>query len=112
MTRCSRTLLLAVAIAIAGGILWSGARRHPTPQAEGTAVNGKVTRRPTTRTTLRIGTFNIRGGVGNDNKLDLSRTAGCISDCDIVSLNEVNGADQARTLGQTLGLTWLYAPSE
>lgn len=50
-------------------------------------------------TTLRVATFNIRHGVGADDKLDLSRTAEAITvlDADVVGLQEVDDAFGARS---------------
>jgi endonuclease/exonuclease/phosphatase family metal-dependent hydrolase len=113
--RWGQFVILFIAI-IGAAVVTLGFWRAPTPQAEGTSFDGRV-RTPSTRPTLRVGTFNIRGGVGLDNKLDLNRTARVIGDCDLVSLNEVQGAtlhsvNQARMLGEHLGLYSLYAPSE
>ena len=103
------TLLLLVAIA--------GYLRWPTRAAEGTALLGSMTR-PAPTASIRIGTFNIDGGVGLNGVRDLSRTAGYIRDCDLVGLNEVHGRtlftqqNQAEILGRSVGLPWLFAPVE
>jgi endonuclease/exonuclease/phosphatase family metal-dependent hydrolase len=97
-------------------ILWDGYHRFPTAAAQGESLNGSATL--TTKSTFRVGTFNIDGGVGTDGKLDLQRIAGCMKGCDLVGLQEVHGRtwtdprDQAAILGQETGLPWLYAPSE
>src|SRR3954465_10996209 len=116
MRRRMGVLTVSLIAVVGAAVLVSGFRRTPTPQAEGVGFSGMV-RTPSTRPTLKVGTFNIRGGVGSDNKLDLNRTARVIGDCELVCLNEVQGAtlhstDQARTLGTILGLSSLYAPSE
>jgi len=97
-------------------LIWDGYRRVPTWPAQGAALNGSAS--ATTRPTFRVGTFNIQGGVGMDEKLDLHRTADCMRGCDLVGVQEVHGRtwtdsrDQAQILGEILGQPWLYAPSE
>ena len=97
-------------------IVWDGYRRVPTPPAEGPSLNGTAT--PFTKPTFRVGTFNIQGGVGMDDKLDLHRTADCMRGCDLIGLQEVHGRtwtdsrDEAQILGEDMGLPWLYAPAE
>ena len=114
--RCWWRCVGLVLLIACGFILWTGFDRTPAAQAEGTKLEGEVKRKPTTRTTLKVGTFNIRGGVGMDNRLDLQRIADVIGDCDVVGLNEVtkafDGPDEATVLGEKLGLAHLYAPSE
>ena len=97
-------------------LIWDGYERTPTPPAQGASLNGSAT--PFDKATFRVGTFNIQGGVGMDQKLDLNRTADCMRGCDLIGLQEVHGRswtdsrDQARILGEDLALPWLYAPSE
>jgi endonuclease/exonuclease/phosphatase family metal-dependent hydrolase len=105
-------------IALIAGVLtiWDGYRRTPTPPAQGTSLNGAST--PLAKSTFRVGTFNIDGGVGTDEKLDLNRTADSMRGCDLIGLQEVHGRtwtdsrDQAQILGEQMKLPWLYAPSE
>lgn len=68
---------------------------------------------------LRIASFNIHGGKGGqDNVLDLDRTAGVIGGYHLIALNEVHGAgllggkNQAVELAGRLKMPWLFAPSE
>lgn len=74
----------------------------------------KLWRKPT----FRLGTFNIHGGVGLDDRQDFDRTAECLRELDVVALNEVHGqfpsasSDQAAQLGQRLGMQWLFAPAD
>lgn len=75
-------------------------------------------RQPPVHQTIRVGTFNIRGGKGLDDRRDLDRTAECLGNLDLVGLSEVHGPwlwqdeDQAEVLGHKLGLAWLFAPTE
>lgn len=67
--------------------------------------------------TLRVATYNIKHGRGNDNRVDLDRTAGVLRALtpDIVGLQEVDNAaersgkvDEARALGEKLGLNHAF----
>jgi len=110
--------IVAVLLCVAGALFWSGYAKTSTGPAEGVSFNGATTQPFTIGTRLRIGTFNIDGGVGTDDKLDLDRTADVIHGCDIVALNEVHSAargesdDQAAQLGRKLGMAELFAPVE
>ncbi|GAB5406324.1 MAG: hypothetical protein Aurels2KO_45550 [Aureliella sp.] len=62
---------------------------------------------------MRVATYNVRHGVGIDNKLDLSRTAAAIRklDASIIGLQEIDlgtgrsgGENQMRVLGDKLGM--------
>lgn len=70
------------------------------------------------QTRLRIATLNIQYGRGQDQCLDLPRTASAINNCDFVALQEVAGAkhfnqpNQAAVLGGILDMKWLYAPTK
>jgi endonuclease/exonuclease/phosphatase family metal-dependent hydrolase len=108
-------IILALIIAIAA-IAWDGAQRRPTLPAEGITLRG-ITSAPSPRP-LRVGIFNIAGGVGADGKRDLARTAATLKGCDIIGLNEVHAgfpwqhSNQADTLGEQLAMASLFAPTE
>jgi endonuclease/exonuclease/phosphatase family metal-dependent hydrolase len=106
--------LLAI---VAGGTAMHGSDRRPVKAMAGTSLAGPapiVTAKPT----IRVGSFNIHGGRGADGKLDLERTTDVLRGMDIVCLNEVRGPsigsapDQAQALGESLGLSHLFAPTE
>jgi endonuclease/exonuclease/phosphatase family metal-dependent hydrolase len=84
-------------------MFWTGFHKTCSGPAEGTGFTG---------------TFNIDGGQGLDDKVDLSRTADVIRGCDLIGLNEVHGPafgeahDQAFELGQLLNMPELFAPVE
>ena len=70
-----------------------------------------ATTRP--RATIRVLSYNIRRGIGMDDKLDLERTAAFIKklDCDFVALQEIDdrtrrskGVNQAVRLGELTGM--------
>jgi endonuclease/exonuclease/phosphatase family metal-dependent hydrolase len=115
----TRREIIAIIVIALGIVVWSGARRTPTPPMTGARLDGQVQPSATTgRTTLRVGTFNIHSGWGLDGKQDLARTAGVVRGCDLVALQEVRGRStfggptQAKVLGEQLGVSWLFAPSE
>jgi endonuclease/exonuclease/phosphatase family metal-dependent hydrolase len=70
---------------------------------------------------VRIATFNIlHGRTPEDDRVDVDRLATAVKtlDADVLALQEVDrdqprshGADQARLLGQALGMDWRYAPA-
>ncbi|WP_171655149.1 endonuclease/exonuclease/phosphatase family protein [Paenibacillus foliorum] len=70
---------------------------------------------------IRVMSYNIRHGEGNDNKLDINRTANVIreSNAEIVALQEVDKnwsersdfMDQAKHLGEILGMHYAFAPN-
>ena len=96
-------------------VMW-GIDRWPTGPAEGGPIHPpQASATPPTR--LRLATFNIRSGVGLDDKLDLTRTAALLKPFDLIALQEVGGdfpwkTNQAVTLGKLLGLTDLFSPTE
>jgi endonuclease/exonuclease/phosphatase family metal-dependent hydrolase len=107
---------IGIGLLLAVLVLWDGYRRVPTLAAQGDSLNG--TSFPFDKPVLRVGTFNIDGGVGTDDRFDLHRIADCMRGCDLLGLQEVHGGswfdkgDQARALGEDLKLPWLYAPAE
>ncbi len=68
---------------------------------------------------MKIVTYNIRFGLGLDQRVDLPRIADCVRDADIVGLQEVERfwrrsgmIDQPEKLGQLLdNFYWNYAPT-
>lgn len=105
-------------VAIAALIIYDGQKRAPTGPAYGSALVGTPTIAVDDDRPLRIGTYNIHHGKGDDRVRDLQRTAACLEGLHFVGLNEVRGpiwpgeVNQAETLGRTLGLAWLFAPTE
>jgi|CXWK01.1.fsa_nt_gi endonuclease/exonuclease/phosphatase family metal-dependent hydrolase len=72
---------------------------------------------PQSATSLRVVSYNIKHGRGNDNAVDLMRTAGVLRTLapDIVGLQEVDRiaersgkVDEARVLGESLGLNHAF----
>jgi len=107
--------LLSIALALA----WIGATPVPLPPARGTALNrpnSTLASVAAVKTTLRLATFNIHSGFGADGSWDLKRTASVLRNFDIIGLNEVRGFPMGygnmRTLGESLEMPWLFAPTE
>ena len=99
-------------------ILYLGQRRMPTQHATGFALQGQNKLSPAGKSRLRVATFNIHGGKGEDGVRDLSRTASSLKGFDIIGLQEVHGAqlfgdrNQAKALGEALDMGWLFAATE
>ena len=116
-----RRWLVGLVLAIVGAVTVSSVR-IPAGPAGGTKFDGQISapvaESSSGRRTFRVGIFNIHGGRGRDHIRDLARTASCLCELDIVGLNEVLGpklwwqTDQTQQLGEILGLSWLYAPTE
>jgi endonuclease/exonuclease/phosphatase family metal-dependent hydrolase len=99
-------------------VVWASNIRTSTGPAAGETFVGNATTVPATRPALRVGIFNIHGGRGTDHKRDLTRTADCLRQLDLIGMNEVLGpklwwqTDQCEQLGEILGTRWLFAPTE
>jgi len=107
--------LLSIALVLA----WIGATPVPLPPALGTALNRPdpiVASAAAAKATLRLATFNIHSGFGADGRWDLMRTASVLRNFDIIGLNEVRGFPlgygNMHTLGESLEMPWLFAPTE
>ena len=80
-------------------------------------VGAAGARSTTEPATIRVASYNIKHGRGNDNVVDLARTAGVLRALapDIVGLQEVDReaersgkVDEARALGESLGLHYAF----
>jgi endonuclease/exonuclease/phosphatase family metal-dependent hydrolase len=117
--RVRRRVVLIVIAALIAALLAYGERRVHTGYASGHSLHGRTQTVPADKTTIRFATFNIHGGKGRDRVRSLDRIAGCLKGFDVIGLNEVHGAlhlfsdrDQAKVLGETMDLAWLFAPTE
>jgi endonuclease/exonuclease/phosphatase family metal-dependent hydrolase len=109
-----RLLLLGSLGLIAGIVLASGAVTRSTGPAEGVSIHGSASTQPSGKY-FRIGTFNIDGGVGFDDRLDLDRTAKALQHLNFIGMNEVHGSfggNQAEALSAKLRLPYLLVPAE
>ena len=120
--------ILTIALLFGGGI-WHASQHRPTGPAEGVAIQGieflqeKASRDvlvPGDKTLyppIRVGTFNLHGCKGLDNRVDVERSAKCLENLDFVALEEVHGPglfggeDQAALLGKRLKMAWLFTPA-
>lgn len=106
--------LLSIAAGVAVGV---GSDRVPADPTRPLAIRGEIARPPDPDGPLRIATFNIHGGKGEDGRTDLGRTAGALAEIDIAALQEVRagwreGEDQATRLGALLGVQSVFIPAE
>jgi endonuclease/exonuclease/phosphatase family metal-dependent hydrolase len=112
-----RYQIISIGLMALAGAVCLVSRPQPTGPAQGTAINGQVSRQTSPRNSFRIGTFNIHGCTGADGRRDIARVAEDLRDLDFAALNEVHGArpwerdDQAALLGKELGVQWLFAPA-
>jgi endonuclease/exonuclease/phosphatase family metal-dependent hydrolase len=114
-----RATAIKTAILLAALVIWQGLIKRPTAPAFGISLHPISNPIVPSGDVLRVATFNIAGGVSpTDNRFDLDRTAKYLHNYDLIGLQEVHGAavmdwrDQAKILGQTLRMPWLFAPSE
>jgi endonuclease/exonuclease/phosphatase family metal-dependent hydrolase len=114
-----RRAAVALGLAVSGGfIYYSGDQRRAIPPAVGDSLSGNMEVLPTERATILVATFNIHGGVGDDRRLNLARTAETLKGFDLVLLNEVHGPSlwqkkgQAEQLAELTGKRWLFAATE
>lgn len=118
--RCRFAAVAVISSLIVGTVLCVGKVRHPTGPASGEIAPAQVAAmRPAAgRATIRVGSFNINSGTGQDHRFDLGRIAASIRDVDFVGLYEVGGAlfgspaNQAEDLGRRTGMTAVFAPQE
>ena len=95
-----------------------GYMRWPTGPASGAGCSGVLPAAAVSKTTFRVGTFNMHSGFGDDDVYNISRTIESVRDTDFCALNEVRGrlfgspANQAEELGLATQHAWLYAPTE
>ncbi|NQX90441.1 MAG: endonuclease/exonuclease/phosphatase family protein [Halioglobus sp.] len=110
-------LVLAIVVVIGGLAIWQGNRRVPGNPTKALELHGTAEYATFPGDSIRIGTFNIHGGKGDDDKVDLERTAALLDDLDIVALNEVDGdlfmrRNQAGAIADSLDMAWVFAPTE
>jgi endonuclease/exonuclease/phosphatase family metal-dependent hydrolase len=120
--KCRRGWAWLAAAALLGGLTWHASRPIALGPADGVALEGGCGEGVSlpalgSRKTFRVGTFNIHGCKGEDDRRDVDRVAECLKGLDFVALQEVHGPrpwqrlDQAGELGQRLGMAWLFAPN-
>ncbi|HWB08057.1 MAG TPA: endonuclease/exonuclease/phosphatase family protein [Pirellulales bacterium] len=117
--RGRRRAAAVLGLVVASGLIYySGDQRRAVSPAAGDSLLGNLGASPDDRATIRVATFNIHGGVGDDRRLNLARTAEALKEFDLVLLNEVHGPSlwqtkgQAEQLAQLAGKRWLFAPTE
>jgi endonuclease/exonuclease/phosphatase family metal-dependent hydrolase len=112
-------VVVGVACLACAAIIVDGLRTMPADpvvplKLEGTDALQSLDASPT----LRIATFNIHAGVGEDGVRDLGRTAASLVDVDIAALQEVRSplldtrGPQVAEIAEKLHMAWLFAPAE
>jgi endonuclease/exonuclease/phosphatase family metal-dependent hydrolase len=107
-------------LVIGAVIFWMGADRVPANATRPTTWRNNSQLVSLPGNSFRIASFNIHGGKGRDQRLDLDRVAACIAEAraDFVGLNEVHGTmfgtrrNQADGLGQKLAMASQFVPTE
>ncbi len=112
--RPSVVTLLLLAASTAAAVEWGGRAVSAGP-AEGSTLAGPATR--PAGDTLGLGTFNIDGGQGTDEHVDLARTAQSLQRLDVIGMQEVHATgdgndNQADALSDLLHLPYVYVPAE
>ncbi|MEX0715276.1 MAG: endonuclease/exonuclease/phosphatase family protein [Planctomycetaceae bacterium] len=114
-----RTLLRRGSIAslLIGLVIAVGSNRVPADPTAPLTVTGDVAQAVDPDGPLRIATFNIHSGKGNDARVDLARTAETLREVDFAALQEVRGGwrptdSQAAKLGALLGLRAVFVAGE
>ncbi len=100
---------------VIAGIAWYGSWRQPVDLTRPLTLSTPPQFSSHQKDTIRVGVFNIHGCKGKDGKRDVGRIAQRINDLDIVSLHEVRGSygsNQAHELGELLGMSAVFAPTE
>jgi endonuclease/exonuclease/phosphatase family metal-dependent hydrolase len=109
---------------LAAGLLfllcyWSASRRIPTGVVTGEGLRGGTPLAWQQPETIRVATWNIHSGRGQDGRTDLERVARRLIDYHLVGLNEIRGdwawrgaRDQAAELASYLDCSSLFLPFE
>ena len=113
-----RIFMAVVLLPALAGLVWLASQPQATGPAEGTKLDGPAAPpADAPRDSFCVGTFNIHGCTGADDRRDIDRVADCLKGLDFVALNEVHGPrwwesdNQAALLGRRLGVPWLFAPA-
>lgn len=100
-----------------------GALESPYPEAEGTEFDRPTRLQQPTGAgagrpgVLRVSTYNVRRGKGNDGHRDLNRAAAVLRSSDVVGVQELSAnllyglAPQAAQLADQLGMAYRFAPT-
>lgn len=112
-------LIIAVTGTVVAVVVASGANRTPPDSSQLLSLQEPVgSPLRTWGETLHLASFNIHGGKGTDDKIDLNLTASLLGTCDLGGLYEVrltpwpDERPQSEILGDHLGRASFYAPTE
>ncbi len=107
-----------VVLLVTGFILWSGLNRSLPDLTTELVLQGEVSTQSIESPTLKVASFNIHGGVGNDGIKDLARTANLLKGFDLVGMYEVHsqqmgfGDNIAHVIGQKLNMASTFSATE
>ena len=113
-----RAVAIGLAALLMGLIVWDGADRRAADATTPFSQDSVMADRQTLPLTLKIASFNIHGGKGSSGARSLGPIAELLSDTDYVGLYEVRAtsgdakSNQAASLGEMCGVSWLFAPTE
>jgi len=114
-----RFWLVFVVVAVTVTFVAVGAQRTPADPVELLRLESTdCLRNFDTASTLRVATFNIHAGVGQDGIQDLDRTAASLADVDLAALQEVRNpffgsrGPQAAVVAEKLQMAWMFVPAE
>lgn len=114
----ARTFAIRLTISlIACGLLalWIGSNRLPAVATTPLSIHGQQRASELKSETLRIGTYNIHGGVGLDGIRDLNRIATNLQGVDVAGLYEVHSSffsNQAYQIADRMELAACFAATE
>ena len=113
-----RAVAIGLVVLVMGLVIWDGAYRRAADATTPFAHDSSVADRQAPPQTLKIASFNIHGGKGSSGVRTLGPIADLLSGADFVGLYEVRAtsggakSNQAASLGETCGVSWLFAPTE
>jgi len=118
MNNSIKALLILLVIFSIGLNIWQANVIRPLPPRAGNSINSEIETREINKNSLRIATYNIRGGKGIDGIRDIKRTATALPGFDLIAVNEVRGgtllsrSSQVEKLGEMLKMDWLFLPNQ
>ncbi|MBC7783992.1 MAG: endonuclease/exonuclease/phosphatase family protein [Burkholderiales bacterium] len=111
-----RTVTITVLLILFAAVSYVGLAKWPAGGAVGDGAALTATTRPVAPASVRLATWNIHSGIGQDLAQDLARTARLLEGFDLAGLQETRGyifsKSQVDELGAALTLNSLFSPNE